>query len=424
MPEAVVKFTGKEVKFLRQMGIAVYRNKIILDAQSPISASQLAAVEDQVDGELPRELIEMWKSSFGGSLDYDYQVEFGTYLYSASLRELFYFESDHYRDLEGWIDHELELAQETAEDNEEAIPERIQYLPFAGFEYLERFYVSLSPDQFGKVVIYVQGIPWKGRLNEDSAATVAESVNELFDQLSLDEDPFDNPVNIDSTGKSMVEHIQRVEAIDPKIAQKLKELVRSSVIDWQSIVETTDFSGELSQREWKALRLALRFAVNRQDIGLVARLHQQGAPFNVALAGESGVLCCALSRQAFEVVEQLLDLNVNLGESPVLNATKCPSALLIRLLEAGVLFDEEAIYTAAETGATDGAIALAKSKQVVGTPRTKEIVAASLKRADRHEADALRVEAKTLGSYLTPVEYREQSAALKSFAQRLKRPST
>ena len=420
LPQPIVEFTDQERQLLRDLRIAIFRNKIILEAQLPISKAQLAKVEKKVDGKVPPDLLALWKTSFGGELDYDYEIEFGEHRYTASFRELFYPDSDHYHDLHGWIDHELELGQEIAEQQGKPIPKRTQFIPFGGFEYLERFYVSLRPDEYGTVVVYAQGIPWKGRLNENSIALAASSVAELFDQLSLDEDPFDKASSEHASGKDLVTRILDVEADHPELAEKLKKVVRSSIFDWQSLIKTNDLGGQLSAAESKALRLALEFAVDRQDAGVIDQLHQKSAPFNVTLHGTSGVLGHAMTKQAFGIVDRLLDLNVGLGTAPIIHASGCSDELLLKLINHGVRFDEEAIYSAAETGALDGTVVLASSKQLVEPKSTAQIAAAAVERAVRHDEDAVKVETGELGSYLTGDQYRERANALREFADRLR----
>jgi hypothetical protein len=414
-----VAFTDSEFKLMRQLGIAIFRDKLILDAQPPITETQLANVRTKVDGEIPPELIALWQSSFGGELDYDYEVIFGEHLYTASFRELFYPGSNRYHDLDGWIDVELELGQEAAEEQGKPIPQRTPFLPFGGFEYLERFYVSLQSDEYGAVLVYAQGIPWKGRLNEDSVANVAGSVSALFDQLSLNEDPFDKKSGEYASGKEMVERILEIEAEHPHLAEKLKQVVRRSIFDWQSIIERTNFKQELTSEESKALRLALQYAVDRSDVGLVDRLHKRGAHFDITLHGTGGILDCAMVKQAFSVVERLIELGVELGEAPILHATNCPDELLLRLIAHGATFDEEAIYSAAETGAIDGAIALVNSSQVVEQESVSQVISTATERAARHDEDATKVETGQLGSYLTADDYRKQATLLREFARRL-----
>jgi hypothetical protein len=219
----------------------------------------------------------------------------------------------------------------------------------------------------------------------------------------------------------MAAKIRELEAEHPQLAGKLKSLAQRSIVDWEGILARTDFSKPLTGEQSRALRLALLRAVNRKDVNLIDRLHEKRAPFTTTVGGKGGVLCHAMQVGAFTVVERLLDLNVELGESPVIHANDCPNELLLRLLERPVKFDEEAIYSAAETGAIDAAISVAKSSKVVNPKPVTPIAATALKRAASHEDSAIKIENGQLGSYLTPKQYRERARALRDFAAKIQK---
>jgi hypothetical protein len=244
-------------------------------------------------------------------------------------------------------------------------------------------------------------------------------VSELFDQLALNEDPFDNKSGEYAAGKDMVTTIRKLGAEHPELAEKLKSLVQRSIIDWERVLAQTDFSKPLTAEQSRALRLALQHAVDRKDVNLIDQLHEKRAPLTVTLGGKGGVLCQAMQARAFTVVERLLDLNVDLGQAVVIHASDCPNELLLRLLDRSVKFDEEAIYSAAETGAIDGAIALAKSSKVVDPKPVAQIAATALKRAANHEDSAMKMEKGQMGSYLTPKQYRKRAKALRDFATKV-----
>src|SRR5262249_33707958 len=145
-----------------------------------------------------------------------------------------------------------------------------------------------------------RGIPWKGRLNEDAVAVAANSLVELFDQLSLNEDPFNEESDQYAHGKKIVQRIVEVEAQHPELANKLKDVVRSSIVDWRGVIQSADLTGDLSPEKLKALRLALEFAVKRRDVGVIDQLHQKAAPFNETLHGTGGVLHLALTDGALD----------------------------------------------------------------------------------------------------------------------------
>ncbi|WP_423760291.1 hypothetical protein [Burkholderia sp. NLJ2] len=83
----------------------------------------------------------MEHTTAGDSLDYDLTLEMNGLVEGISWGELFYNGSNGYRDLQGWIDHELELAEESTEEDSRPWNGQIDALPFGGFEYCDRIYV-------------------------------------------------------------------------------------------------------------------------------------------------------------------------------------------------------------------------------------------------------------------------------------------
>ncbi|WP_252406521.1 hypothetical protein, partial [Acinetobacter pittii] len=76
---------------------------------------------------------------------YDLEVDYDGHRHPFSFSELFYPDSDGYHDLWGWIEHERELAAEAAAEEGRDWNGKLAYLPFGGFEYLERLYVCVEP---------------------------------------------------------------------------------------------------------------------------------------------------------------------------------------------------------------------------------------------------------------------------------------
>lgn len=220
----MLEFTDEEVRLMRELNIAVFRGKLIFDAQPPITFAQLAEVEKQINGEVPPGLVALWRTSFGGQLDYDFELSLEERLIATSLCELFYPDSNHYRDLEGWIDHERYIVACAAERRGDPIPSRAEFLPFGGFEYVDRFYVSLRETDYGSVHYY------QDRLEGDIVAEAASSIADLFDRLGLNENPFDSESDDDSCGMELVKRILEVESEYPRIAEKLTSVVRESIV--------------------------------------------------------------------------------------------------------------------------------------------------------------------------------------------------
>jgi len=223
---------------LRTHHIAVFRDKIILEAQPPITDEQIAEVEARLTGSIPDGLLALWRVAFGGQLDYDLSVDLKGHRYAASFCELFFPGSDRYRDLWGWIENELELAQEATEGQDVAEPQRLDVLPFGGFEYLERVYVRVGPEGRGKVLLWARGLPpaWKMVLHEDTHDEVADDVGDLFDQLVLEGDLLAGDDLDASHGKEMVGAIDDVRTESPALAAKLEEFVRAAASDWRATV--------------------------------------------------------------------------------------------------------------------------------------------------------------------------------------------
>ena len=175
----------------------------------------------------------------------------------------------------------------------------------------------------------------------------------------------------------------------------------------------------MSSDQAKALREAFVFAISKDDLELIDELKSRNAPFHIQVQGTRSVLASAMRAKSFAVVKKLLAIDVDLGDSAILEATDCPDTLLFELVGHGARFDEEAIYTAAETGAIDGAIAVAKSQLLVDPKSPQQIATTAASLADKRSEDAARVEAGTLGSYLTADQYRQQAASLRNFVTQI-----
>lgn len=416
-------FTQEDEATLRQHGLAVYRGKIITEAQPPITDEQIAAVEAKLTGRIPAELLALWRTSFGGNLDYVLDAAFGEHRYSASFRELFYPKSDGYRDLFGWIEHELDLANEAA-DNDEVDhsgdrPEiaRLSVLPFGGFEYLERLYVSLKEGQEGQVILWAHGLPpaWKMRLTQDSVATLAANVNELFDQLSLDEDPTSNESSKYCTGTEMLEAVDELREVAPRIFDKLELLVKQSVFDWRSHLSAGTYEGTPTQQ--RALRLALKTAVDSDDASLLEPLNAQGYPLDQPVSGTSTVLALAANHGAGNVMDALLACGRPLGSAPIVFAKGLTLERVHKLIGADIAFDVDALLDIAAAGTYDAARRILTDARHHGT--WDDLKAQLETKAQRALESATRIDSGKLRSYLTADEYRAQAHHLRAFAKML-----
>jgi hypothetical protein len=218
---------------LDRAGLAVFQGRVIQDAQPPVTPDQLKAVAVRCRGPLPQGLIDLWSVSFGGGLDYELFAPLKGAWTWLSFTELFYPDSDGYHDLWGWIDHEVDLAEEAARARGETFDGLLDYLPFGGFEYLERLYVCTAPGaNHGKVVAWIQGLPpaWGGVLaGEDTVIPVADDVPGLFGMLGLAVDPFTVTDGNADSGLHLAEAVDAVREADPKTAVQLESLIRQSI---------------------------------------------------------------------------------------------------------------------------------------------------------------------------------------------------
>lgn len=278
MPE----FTPAQRQLLREHRLAWFAGRIIHDAQPPISAAQLAEVERRLGSPLPPELVALWRCAFGGRLDYELCVDYGGHLHPYSFNELFYPDSDGYHDLWGWLEHEQECAAEVADENGQQWDGRVGFLPIGGFEYLERVYVCVEPEEFGAVYAWSRALPpaWPLRLHEDALTRVADDLTGLFALLGFDEDPF---VEGADCGQELLEALDELAASGAEgeaLAQRLQDSLRPLLRDWRAALERGRIAGEAELQ-----RLALMHAVRSNDIALLEQLRDQGCDLGRLLTG-------------------------------------------------------------------------------------------------------------------------------------------
>jgi hypothetical protein len=204
-----IRFTPDELSTLREHGVVLFANRVIFDAQPPMPQAQIAAVQALCAGPIPGGLLALWEVTAGGQLDYDLSLEMNGNLEGISWTELFWNGSDSYHDLQGWIDHEQELAQEAAEESGEPWSGKLTHLPFGGFEYTDRIYAVVEPGaEHGQIVAWKKGLPpaWTHALHEDSVNTIASDLMSAFAALHLDEDPL-APTSDYFAGQTLLEYL-------------------------------------------------------------------------------------------------------------------------------------------------------------------------------------------------------------------------
>jgi hypothetical protein len=299
-------FSDDELAQLRTHGIVLFAKRVIFDAQPPMSAEQIAAVQAVCAGPLPPELLSLWRATAGGRLDYDLHLHMNGNEESFNWNELLWNGSDTYHDLQGWIDHELEGAKEAAAESADAWDGKLTLLPFGGFEYCDRVYavVESGPD-YGHVLAWKQGLPsaWAHEMHEDGMTTVAHDLCAAFEALHLDEDPL-KPAGEYFTGQTLIEYLdERHEdhGLSVELMDKLIAFYRQAMVDWRSALAdgTLGQNGALS-------RIALRHAVATDDAALVEKLAAADVALDGPLAGSAIATDLALSHGAHAAAAALV----------------------------------------------------------------------------------------------------------------------
>ena len=380
-------FSDTELADLRAHGIVLFAGRVIYDAQPPMPADQITAVQACCHGEIPSALLDLWRITAGGSLAYDLTLEMNGNVEGISWSELFYNGSDGYRDLQGWIDHELELAEEAAEENSRPWSGRIGVLPFGGFEYCDRVYVVTEPGakDYGHVLAWKQGLPpaWRGAMHEDGLATIAPDLYAAFGALQLHADPLESGGE-GSTGDILLEYVderRNDHGLSPMLADKLIAFYREAVIDWR-----TPLAGGTLAAQPVLARHALRDAIDHDDAALIVQLAPIVADLGTAIAGSSIPTDYALRRQKFAAATALLESGAPVAPDSLASVSgDVPAALMRALLDAGVQPDADAMARCVAGGGTDSA----------------RLIGAALSARDIDAAAACRAASATLLSELT-----------------------
>ncbi|MFI0483514.1 hypothetical protein [Actinomadura sp. 9N215] len=332
--------SDRELRVLGEAGLALFAGRLVLDAQPPIDDAVLDAVTERCAGPLPDPLIALWRTTFGGRLDYDLRTDLGGQDVPLSFAELFYPDSGGYHDLWGWIDHECELDEENQPDSSG----RLVHLPIGGFEYLERVYVDTAagPDH-GAIFCWQQGLPPGWELSTgDRAGRLAGDLRGLFGQLVLERDPWETQ---DGTGAAMRDAVDELgNSGDPdarSAAAKLRRLVQATVLDWRGALNEGTLAAQRRLR-----RLALERAASDDDVALLARLAAMGCDPAEEVRSGLSPLDVALLHRASAVIQWLLEQNVPVENTLRVGAHAVDVELARNLLDRGASIDATTVTRA------------------------------------------------------------------------------
>jgi len=336
----------------RTHGIALFEERLILQSQPPITEAAVAKIQSRCVGPIPEGMLALWRVSFGGALDYDLSIQFGEHIAPFSFTELFYPDSDGYRDLWGWI--EEELAEQAAHDVGKPPCGRLGYLPFGGFEHLCRLYVCVQPGpNYGAVFAWTQGMPpgWTLSLHGDAVARVTDDVPSLFRQLDLEQDPFAADEDSEVSGHWMAETISDVRVGDPALADSLAKMVRDAVLDWRAALEAGDIASRARLR-----RVALEQAATAGDVALMIRLATAGCDLDELLRGGGSMLDHALVQGRIDAAAWLIGQGVDVSRAVTNGASQASPEMIRDLLERGAvhLGRQEGLHTVAGEAALGG----------------------------------------------------------------------
>lgn len=366
-----IRFTPDELTTLREHGIVLFADRVIFEAQPPMPQEQIDAVQALCSGPLPEALVALWRETAGGRLDYDLSLEMNGNLEGISWSELFWNGSDGYNDLQGWIDHEQELAQEAAEESGTPWSGKLTHLPFGGFEYTDRIYAVVEPGAaHGQIVAWKKGLPpaWTHALHEDSVNTIAPDLHGAFAALHLDEDPL-APTSDYFSGQTLLAYLDdrhEDHGLDLDLMDKLVTFYCRAVVDWRTPLA----EGTLRHKPQLA-RVALRHAIATDDARLVAELAAAGVAFDGPQQGSALATDVAVGQGAFAAASALVRAGAPVAAHALRNIDgQISPELTAALLDNGAEPNVTAIVKCAACGAPASAhlIADACAKAGIDVP--------------------------------------------------------
>jgi hypothetical protein len=382
-----IRFTPDELSTLREHGIVLFADRVIFDAQPPMPQQQIDAVQALCSGPLPEALVALWRETAGGRLDYDLSLEMNGNLEGISWSELFWNGSDGYNDLQGWIEHEQELAQEAAEESGTPWSGKLTHLPFGGFEYTDRVYAVVEPGAgHGQIVAWKKGLPpaWTHALHEDTVNTIAPDLLGAFAALRLDEDPL-APTSDYFSGQTLLGYLDdrhEDHGLDLDLMDKLVTFYCRAVVDWRTPLA----EGTLRHKSQLA-RVALRHAIGTDDPRLVAELAAAGVDFGGPHQGSALATDVAVGHGAFAAAAALVRAGAPVAADALRNIDgQISPELTAALLENGAEPNVAAIVKCAACGAPASAHLIADACAKAGIDVPPAFVA---------ERDAMLLELET-----------------------------
>ena len=408
-------------RVFRQADIVLFEDRVIFQARPPVTDQEIARIEEKLSGPVPPDLKALWKLCYGGHVDYDLDVVYGAdkeHIHRFSFSEIFYPGSDSYRDLDGWIEHEQECMAEAEGEDALSSACRLDFLPFGGFEYLERLYVRVDPEDYGAVYAFSEGIPesWALRLHQASVTRLADDLCGFFGQLYLRSDPLACDPESYASGLEAIEAIEdavRHGTLDPAEAEELKQVLHQAIRDWRAAIDDGRIAGDAH-----LCRLALEHLAETGDEELLSQLEAAGVDLFQMLPGRGNLLDHALAQKQIPLVHALLDRGLPAGDQTLqLLEPTADRDLVERLVQAGAGANEHAVYQAASrTGGRELAETLAGLLLAGDRKARRRLIERCEDGARSSRASAERISAGKLHSNLSAEDYRAKAERLDSFA--------
>ncbi|MDD1014767.1 ankyrin repeat domain-containing protein [Pseudomonas rubra] len=417
-----MELSPAERQLMQAHKLALFEGCVIFDSQPPIDPATLARLEAHLAGPVPQGLLQLWQTCLGGRVGYDLQVDYDGHRHPFSFSELFYPDSDGYHDLWGWIEHERVQAEQAAVEQGREWSGKLDYLPFGGFEYLERLYVCVTPGpDHGAVIAWSRGLPpaWTGSLHHDSLARLADDVGALFRELVYEEDPFDPEAEYSSAGELLeaLDELDTAGEAGTALKARLEALLRQRILDWRPALADGSLAAQPRLRQ-----LAMLDAAEQGDIPRLHALRQAGCDLAETLRGHNTSLECCLQRGHLEAADWLLDQGVPVQVDTLqIGAAQVTPALALRLLDKGAHSDPNAVLSAAAQGHLQSAEVMAKPLLEASQSSAQALHQALLERTEQLRRDAKRVKAGKLFSNLSAADYLAEAERIDTLSRRLLR---
>ncbi len=359
--------SDEELEQLRGHGIVIFADRVIFDAQPPMTAAQMASVQTHCAGAIPPELTALWQRTAGGRIDYDLTLRMRGNEEAIHWGELFFNgdaprSSERAHDLQGWITHEQQLAEQGADGGGRPWHGALVHLPFGGFEDTDRIYAVVEPGvHYGQILAWKQGLPlpWTHALHQDGLTAIAPDLQAAFAALHLEEDPL-APAGDYFTGQALLAYLDdrhEEHGLDLDLSDKLTAFYRQAMVDWRDPLS----AGTLAA-DGPLARTALRHAIATDDAALIEQLAEAGVSLDQSLEGSAIATELALGEMAHHAAMALIGAGARVTPGAFGNVDDAmPPELTTALLARGAQPTAAAVAKCVACGAPDSARLIAQA---------------------------------------------------------------